>query len=140
MGYVRYTTETFIEEARKIHRDKYDYSQVKYVNSRTKVKIICPKHGIFEQTPHGHLTGRGCYKCGNKKQQQSRCLTTEQFIEKARKIHGNKYDYSLVEYKKNSIKVKIICPKHGVFEQTPVTHLRGSGCRRCTKKKAHTDD
>ena len=124
------TTENFIAEARKIHGDKYDYSKVEYKNATSKVCIICPEHGEFWQTPAMHLTGRGCLECGGCKR-----LTNEKFIERARKVHGDKYDYSKVQYVRNIRKVCIICPKHGEFWQTPVSHMRGCGCPECTEKK-----
>jgi len=121
----RKTTEEFIEMAKSIHGDRYDYSLVEYKNNKTKVKIICPVHGVFEQKPIHHLRGHGCHECGDKR------LTTKQFIEKVKSIHKDKYDYSLVEYKNNKTKVKIICPVHGPFEQRPNDHLRGRGCFKC---------
>jgi hypothetical protein len=122
----RKTTEEFIIDAYCKHGDRYNYRLVEYKNNKTKVKIICPIHGIFEQTPHGHLRGYGCLECGGSKR-----LTTEEFIKKAKDIHGDKYDYSLVEYKNNKTKVKIICHEHGPFEQTPNDHLKGFGCPKC---------
>lgn len=119
------TTEEFIARAKQVHGDKYDYSLVEYVNAHTKIKIICPVHGVFEQTPDKHLQGQGCGKCIGKG------ITIDTFIEKARKIHGDKYDYSKVEYKNNSTKVTIICPEHGPFEQTPAAHWKGAGCPKC---------
>jgi very-short-patch-repair endonuclease len=119
--------EEFIEKAKKIHGDKYDYSKVEYTNSRAKVCIICPKHGEFWQKAMTHLEGRGCKKCmGGEK-----VSTLEDFIEKAKKIHGDKYDYSKVEYERSNKKVCIICPTHGEFFQTPNSHLNGSGCPLC---------
>ena len=119
-----HTNESFIEASKRVHGDRYDYSLVEYVNNRTKVKIICPEHGVFEQTPQSHLLGNGCHRC-------SGVRNTEEFIEASIKIHGNKYDYSLVEYVNTRTPVKIICPDHGVFEQTPTKHLCGHGCRSC---------
>jgi hypothetical protein len=130
------TTEKFIEKAREVHGDKYDYSKVEYKNVRDKVCIICPEHGEFYQTPNTHFRGNGCSECSGKAK-----LTTKKFIEKAREVHNNKYDYSKVEYKSNTTKVCIICPEHGEFYQTPNTHLRGSGCPRCIKNtKLTTED
>lgn len=123
------TTETFIQKAREVHGDKYDYSKVNYINSYTKVEIICPIHGSFWQTPGHHLHGEGCKHCHRKN-----FYTTEIFIEKAKQIHGNKYDYSKVEYKGNKIKVCIICPEHGEFWQEAHSHLQGHGCPQCAKK------
>ena len=117
--------EEFISKSKNIHGDKYDYSLVNYKNGRTKVKIICKKHDIFEQTPDAHIQGQGCPICNNKK------VTLENFIIKSNKIHNNKFDYSIVILKNTATKVKIICPKHGVFEQRPNDHLQGSGCILC---------
>lgn len=94
-----------------------------------KVKIICPLHGIFEQTPISHRIN-GCSECsGNKK------MNNNTFIEKSKNIQKNIFDYSLVEYKNNRTKVKIICKKHGIFEQSPEKHLIGQGCPTCAKEK-----
>ena len=120
------TTEDFIKKANKIHNNKYDYSLVDYKDAKTKVKIICKEHGIFEQSPNTHLRNHGCPKCyGNDKK------TIEEFIIESNKIHNNKYDYSLVEYRGNKRKVKIICKEHGIFEQSPIKHLKGQGCPIC---------
>jgi len=124
------TREEFIEKAVIKHGNKYDYSLVEYKNNSTKIKIVCPNHGVFEQTPNSHLAGSGCPSCvPNKK------LTKEEFIKRSRKIHGDKYDYSLVEYKNVSSNIKIICPVHGVFEQKPCKHLAGHGCFSCYNER-----
>ena len=131
------TTEEFIEDAKKIHGNRYDYSLVDYKNSHTKVKIICPIHGVYEQVPYTHMNaGGGCNKCAIEFKARNLSLTKEQFINKSNQIHNNKYDYSLSEYKNNSTKIKIICPIHGIFEQKPMSHLAGNGCSTCggTKK------
>ena len=119
--------EEFVKKAKAVHEDKYDYSLVDYKNSRTKVKIICPIHGVFEQAPNNHLLGAGCPDCSGRKRS-----TTEEFIQRAKAIHGDKYDYSLIDYKNNKTKVKIICPIHGIFEQTPLCHLSGNNCPQCS--------
>lgn len=123
--------DEFIKKATSVHGNKYDYSLVEYKNSKTNVKIICPIHGVFEQTPDKHINAKqGCPTCaGNIKK------TTEQFIEKAIKIHGKKkYDYSKVNYINRNTNVIIICPEHGEFEQLPSNHLKGEGCPYCTGK------
>lgn len=121
------TTDEFIEKAKEIHGDKYDYSKVNYENRSTKVCVICPIHGEFWQTPEAHLHKQGCPKCsGNAK------LTTEEFIIKAKKRHGDKYDYSKTIYINACTKVCIICPEHGEFWQTPHNHLSGQGCPKCS--------
>ena len=127
----RLTTKQFIEKAKAVNGGEYDYSLVEYKNSKTKVKIICPIHGIFKQTPNSHLNGRGCPKCRYIKSGDKQRLTTEQFIEKVKDVHNDKYNYFLIEYKNVKTKVKIICPTHGVFEQTPGSHLNGQGCPKC---------
>ena len=116
-------TEIFIEKARKVHGDKYDYSKVVYKKAIDNVIIICKEHGEFLQTPHMHLRGQGCPKCAKNVR-----LTTEEFIECAREIHGDKYDYSKVNYVNNKTKVKIICPEHGEFWQTPNKHIYAEEC------------
>lgn len=188
----RLTTKSFTEKAKEIHKDKYDYSLVKYKNYRTKVKIICKEHGEFEQRPSHHLKGQNCPFCGKlnsiKKQIFSKetllkkLFNTEYnivgeyggmkhyiliednygickvkpkqlvegrvpsiksavnknayFSNKSKEIHDDKYDYSKVDYKDSRVKVKIICPEHGLFEQTPNKHLLGQGCRKCSQNTA----
>ena len=123
--------ENFIIKSNLKHNDDYDYSKVEYINNETKVCIICPKHGEFWQTPHNHLKGQRCPKCSLEARINKRKKTTEQFIEEAKKIHGDKYDYSKVEYINNKTKVRIICPKHGEFLMKPDNHLSGQGCPTC---------
>jgi len=118
----------FINKSKKLHKNKYDYSLVRYRNSKLKVKIICPCHGIFEQMPNTHLIGSGCPKCGTTK-------TTEQFIKEAQMKHNNKFDYSSTEYTHSRINVDIICKLHGAFKQNPSAHLMGSGCPKCVNLK-----
>jgi superfamily II DNA or RNA helicase len=130
------TTEEFIERAKQVHGDKYDYSKVEYKNSRTKVIIICPEHGEFLQTPGSHLKGQGCRKCSYKNYK----YTTKEFIRKAKEIHGDRYDYSKVKYKNIFTKVIIICSKHGEYEQTPNSHLNGQGCSKCAGKYIPTTE
>ena len=121
------TTKEFIKRAKEKHKNLYDYSVVKYINSYTKIKIICSIHGVFEQTPQNHIFGQGCPRCGG-----TINLTTEEFVKKAIKIHVGKYNYSLVKYINTETKVKIICPKHGVFMQSPEKHIkRSQGCPNC---------
>lgn len=123
----RITTEIFIDRARKIHGDFFDYSEVNYKNAYSSITVICPVHGPFQQRAGAHLRGQGCFKCAV----DAKSLTTEKFIKKAREVHVNKYDYSKVNYKNNHAKVPIICPVHGPFQQYPINHLRGHGCKSC---------
>jgi hypothetical protein len=124
------TTESFIEKSIKIHGDKYGYDLVDYKNNHTKINIICKKHGVFNQTPNVHLNGSGCVLCSGLERS-----TTECFIKKSIKIHGDKYDYTFVEYVNNKTKVEIVCPLHGTFNQRPDSHLRGVGCTSCNTSK-----
>ena len=193
-GFKKKTTKEFVELAKKVHGNKYDYSNTVYINSETKLNIICPEHGEFSQYPNGHLNGHGCPKCGRIKRDNSckknleyvkekcnklfgnrykivsdeytgiyceidvlcdkhgifkttpnrlmnghgcpKCggnekLTTEEFIRRAKEIHGNKYNYSKVEFKSTNKKVCIVCPKHGEFSQIASQHLQGRGCPHC---------
>ena len=138
------TTQEFIEAAKIIHGNKYDYSKVDYKNNRTPVVIICPEHGEFEQRPEVHLRGCGCPICRWAKAKaslrKSVGLTADQFIERARKIHGDKYDYSKVKYENTDTKVCITCPIHGEFWQTPHHHMMGIGCPACGAKQYGTEE
>jgi hypothetical protein len=127
----RKTTKEFIEEAKEIHGDKYDYSKVKYVNCKTNIIIICKEHGEFSQTPDNHIRSQGCKKCGYIQMSIKNSSNTKEFIEKAKEIHGDKYDYSKVEYICAIKDVIIICKIHGEFEQTPNSHLSNYGCIKC---------
>ena len=130
----RRTTESFIENAKKIHGDKYDYSKVNYVNASTKVCIICPIHGEFWQRPDKHLSlKQGCPKCGHIRNAIKKRLGVNEFVSRAKKVHGDKYDYSKVEYINCATKVCIICPQHGEFWQAPYCHLNGNGCPTCNE-------
>lgn len=130
-GTVKMSNQEFIKKGSKVHNNKYDYSLVEYKNNKEKVKIVCVEHGIFLQKPDAHLAGRGCIMCGN----NNKKLKTDDFISRSNSIHNNKYDYSLVDYKNSKVKLKIICPTHGVFEQTSRTHLLGRGCPICSESK-----
>lgn len=135
-GNIRVTSlESFIEKSNLIHKNKYDYSKVNYVKSKLKVTITCKEHGEFEQAPFGHLLGRGCAKCGSKEHDEKRRYTTEQFIEKAKEVHGSTYDYSLVNYTNSRTKINIVCFVHGTFKQNPSVHILGRGCLKCSKEK-----
>lgn len=132
------TTKQFITEAQAMHGNKYDYSKTNYVNAKTKVTISCSEHGLFDQSPRSHIKGQGCPLCANKKRKKKRNRklgkTTEQYVAEALAVHGNKYDYSQTQYTGSNNKIKIICPKHGVFEQDANTHRRGHGCPTCSRE------
>jgi hypothetical protein len=120
------TNDEFIEKIKLVHGDLYDYSNVVYNLSNENIKIICQEHGEFIQRANDHLNGSGCPKCAG------HCiLTTEDFIEKSKLVHGDLYDYSNVVYNRYNEKVNIICREHGMFEQTPKSHLKGHGCQKC---------
>lgn len=128
--------EKFIEKANIKHGGKYSYHHVNYINAHDKVLITCPIHGDFLQTPNSHLNGKGCPKCNG-----GVSKTNKEFIEKAKQIHGDKYDYSKVEYVDSKTKVCIICPKHGEFWQTPDKHINSKqGCPNCCKNKKYTTE
>lgn len=128
----RLTTEDFIARARGVHGDKYDYSKSVYINVRTPVLIICPKHGEFQQRGMAHLLGFGCKKCAV---EYSHSLTTKsqsEFIRSAKAVHGDRYDYSRTRYVNSKTKVCIICPEHGEFWQSPKSHIHlKAGCPKC---------
>jgi len=131
MKILSYNKEQIIRIFNDVHNNKYDYSLVEYLNVNTKVKIICPIHGIFEQLPSHHKRGIGCKKCFDKKV----TLSNDDFINKSNLIHNNKYDYHLINYINAHTKIKIICPIHGIFEQTPNKHTSGRGCPFCHESK-----
>ena len=131
----RYSTEDFIIESKKVHGERFDYSKVNYIIAMEKVEIICPDHGSFFQVASEHISGRGCRKCKYENQSKSLMDTTESFVSKSKKVHGNLYDYSQVDYIDCWTKVKILCNKHGIFEQIPNLHINNSaGCYKCGKE------
>jgi len=146
------STEDFLLKATTVHNDTYDYSKTIYKGIKKQVTIICKEHGEFTQSAHSHILGRGCKECGKNKSlkaivgrklpKESYTLigdklrkTTEEFTTNAKKIHGDFYDYSNVDYKRADSKVKIICPIHGEFLQTPNKHLNNRGCGKCGRLK-----
>lgn len=122
---IRLSNQEFINKANKIHNFKYDYSKIDYINNKTKIVIICPKHGRFKQIPFNHLKNIGCRKCSSK------YINTELFVKKAKKLYQNKYNYSKSIYVDTFTPIIIICYKHGEFKQTARNHLRGSECTFC---------
>ena len=128
---LNFTTDIFIKRAKEIHGERYDYSLVNYINAKTRIEIICPVHGKFTQIPYNHLSGKGCKECGFIENGRNRSITLEKFLEKARNVHGDKYDYSKSKVENYKTKIEIICKIHGSFFQTPNNHLRGKGCKEC---------
>lgn len=133
------TTDEFIRRAKLVHGERYKYDTVEYIKITLKVKITCKAHGVFEQTPHNHLKGANCPKCGSEKRQEYYASVREQaaseFEDRANQCHGGFYNYSMVDYKTSVIKTKIICPNHGVFTQKPNEHITGAGCPKCARKR-----
>ncbi len=130
----RLTTAEFIEKAKAVHGDKYDYSKVGYEGTKKKVSITCPIHGEFEQTPNDHFSGCGCRDCGYEVLSHKNAYATSDFIQKARKAHGDVYGYGKVKYKNSGTKVIITCPIHGDFEQIPRNHCSSAGCPSCGRE------
>lgn len=130
------TFEMFVNRANNVHLNKYDYSNVVYVNAQTKIIILCLEHGEFKQVPNSHLNGKGCPICGMKNRADNKRLGNVNFINKSKKTHGELYDYSLANYITAHQKVKIICHKHGIFEQKPSNHIwNKQGCPVCKESK-----
>ena len=121
------TTEEFIQRAKDKHGELYDYSKVVYKGYRYSVIIMCKKHGDFSQLPNDHFHGFGCSICSG------HLVTINDFIERAKEKHGERYDYSKAIYKNTRINIIITCKKHGDFEQKPNNHLRYQGCLKCNK-------
>ena len=122
----RLSFDEFIYRSDMVHDHLYNYDQVVYINMTTPVIIICSIHGLFTQKPQYHIRGSGCQECCGTKQ-----LTTEEFITRSNDYHDGKYDYSKCNYVNSSTEVTIICKTHGLFQQLPSVHMRGSGCRLC---------
>ena len=137
----RLTTSEFIKRSRQVHGDRYDYSNSVYVDAGTKIIIICPEHGEFRcQQPSNHWQGNNCPQCvAQRRSDTARARNANRFLKKAKEIHGEKYDYSLVDYRNAKSRVLIVCPQHGRFELTPNRHLAGRGCRNCTARKPITN-
>jgi superfamily II DNA or RNA helicase len=133
-GTMKYNVNEIIEEFKNVHGDKYNYSKVTYDNMNTKVTIICPDHGEFRQIPSIHKQGSGCPKCSG------RAKTTEELIQDFREIHGDKYDYSKVDFINNKTEVAIICEEHGEFFQIPKVHKKSSGCPKCSGRSFSTEE
>jgi hypothetical protein len=126
--------EKFVEKAKALHGDKYDYSNVNYVNAKERVVLICRIHGEFEQTPNKHLCGNGCKKCANELLSQTNMSKWEDYKEELVKIHGGKYDYSNVLWRGSDNDIVVTCMKHGDFTIRALDHKYGRGCKVCTKE------
>lgn len=140
--------DLFLKKAKKVHRDMYDYSKAIYLSARKHMDVICHEHGIFKVSPDNHIGKKsGCPKCGVIKRAKTFSVRytgrkhnnfkgslekrTNEFFIKAKKIHGDRYDYSLVLYKSNKDFIILVCSKHGEFKTMPIQHLHGAGCPDC---------
>ncbi|WP_152427043.1 hypothetical protein [Paramagnetospirillum caucaseum] len=132
---IKLNTADFIERSKIIHGNRYDYSKSNYVTSTSFVVIVCPIHGQFRQRPKNHMRGDGCNKCGENRAGLKRKGTSADFIERANKLHGNRYDYSLTEYVGAREKLTVICPEHGHWQVQAGSHLAGTGCPTCGGRK-----
>lgn len=125
--------ESFLEKAKKAHADKYEYDMSSFIKfTRHHMRIKCPEHGWFSQEPAKHVAGQGCPKCSRDKKR----LGKESIIKKFVSVHGNRYDYTFVDYKTYHTKVKVVCKQHGPFLVTPSDHVSGRGCPRCGRLHA----
>lgn len=133
---IKSSKDDFIAKSKAIFGDLFDYSLVEYSNNKTPVLLICKVHGEFNTRPDTHLSkGYGCRKC----KIMNMFSNTEEFIKKANIIHDSQYNYSEVDYINNRSRVKIICHEHGEFEQTPLGHLSGYGCKKCHHRKSRPE-
>jgi len=135
-------TESFIRDCIAIHGNKYTYEDTEFVKRKDNVEINCVKHGKFEIKADNLLSGKGCMKCAVEKRADLRRDTTEDFIEKSRKVHGDKYDYSISVYVLDDVPLNIRCPIHGDFSMTPDAHKHSQGCSKCanvSRSKKHSD-
>ena len=130
-GSKKLTKEEFILRSNSKHNNFYNYDKVIYTNVDTKVTITCPNHGDFIQTPSMHMQGQGCPECRRNKISVKKSYNNEKFIQKAKEIHGDLYNYDKVVYRNIYSPIIIECQKHGDFIQIPHTHLRGHGCPYC---------
>lgn len=133
----RMSFDAFLRRANKAHHGFYDYSDAEeqFVDTSTKITVICPNHGPFSQAPNLHMVGQGCSVCGTARAATSLRKSIQSFVKEANEIHGYKYEYSEVEYAGAFVGVKIICPLDGPFLQSPTSHLSGIGCPKCSRRQ-----
>lgn len=129
--YSRLSKDEFIDKSKEIHGDLYDYSKVEYIKNISPVEIVCKIHGAFKQKPMVHLAGSGCQECGKIKKSESLMKDVDFYIERAKIVHGDRYDYSKSSYEAANSKIEIICSRHGSFWMTPNAHTNGQGCSKC---------
>lgn len=141
------TKEEFLEKLSEEQKALYEYDKVIYISTHEKIKINCKKCvKVFLQTPANHIRCNGCPKCAKEKVALKQTFTTEQFVEKAKNVHPNKFTYDKVKYVNSQTYVIITCPTHGDYNQMPNSHLQGYGCNKCAieinsqKQRFNTDD
>lgn len=136
------TTKIFIERAKQIHAEKYDYSKVHYINSYTKVIIICPVHGEFKMLPCNHIGPQRneCKPCALQKRNKNLSYSNENIITIIRDLYGDRYDLSKVQYAGYNRKITLICSKHGEFSTTPHSLFNTThGCAQCGRTIRRSD-
>lgn len=126
------TQVEWVEKAKRVHGDRYDYTLVKYTHSQIKVSVICERHGEFQTLPATHLQGRGCPSCGKEKKRKVE-MSTAEFISRAKQVHNGRYEYPRAVYKGAKHPVTVTCPKCDDFTVKAASHLKGRGCWQCTK-------
>ena len=134
----KYTTETVIEQFKKVHGEKYSYDKVNFINMKTPVEVTCKIHGSFFPTPKNHKNGSGCPKCANLIRNNHSKKDHNQAVEDFNKKHQYKYQY-VSEYKHSKEKIEILCPTHGKFLMEPNAHLNGQGCSKCSNKQSNAE-
>ena len=124
---------TFVKKAVEVHGAKYNYESVEYVDSSTKVAIVCPEHGTFYQSPAKHLSGQNCPECSRRKVVAHHKQSQEELLARCRSVHADRYDYNKVDWSLSVVQPVVIgCKKHGDFKQSLLSHYSGTGCRKCT--------
>ena len=137
------TLEEFKNDVQKVHGDKYILDDVVYVDNKTKVKLLCPKHGEFWMTPNCLLSGQNCPQCAMEELSKRMTHKKEEVVKRLKQVHGDKYVFDNIEYVNMLTKVTVVCPQHGEFKMTPAHLLEGHGCPECAKntrsiKRANT--
>lgn len=132
---IKSDNENFIKKASKVHKNKYNYDKVRYIDAHDKITITCSKHGDYSQTPNVHLKGSGCSKCSKERLGDLLRKKEKQYIKEVLEIHKGKYNYSRSKYVNNHTEIEIICPKHGSFLQNAGNHLAGFGCSKCSNNQ-----
>ncbi len=131
------TTESFIEQCRQVHGDRYDYSKTVYSGMFDPIIVGCPEHGEFEASAKNHRDGVECYTCGQEKASKNKISNRgSTIVQEMTDRHDGKYTYENFVYSGSSVLSTISCPIHGEFEQAPSNHLGGQGCPVCGQERA----